>query len=196
MATSPRRTLLLVDGYNIIGTWSSLQQTRDRHGLESARRELVEVLINYTAHKGYETKVVFDSHYQRTPSNQEQYTPALSVYYTAFAQSADTYIEKICATFYRQTPTRPSRLIVATSDRAQQLTILGYGAEWLSAQRLAREVETTARQISKKQRPRQRTSGRFLFNSLDAKARQRLAQWRHGIVPNSPELGMGKNCPK
>ena len=48
--------LLLVDGYNIIGSWSTLKATRDRHGLEQARHELVETLINYTVHKGYKTQ--------------------------------------------------------------------------------------------------------------------------------------------
>lgn len=88
------QALLLVDGYNIIGAWSYLKETRDRDGLESARRELVEVLINYTAHAGYTTQVVFDSHFQKTPGVQESHTSSLSVYFTAFAQTADTYIEK------------------------------------------------------------------------------------------------------
>lgn len=121
MAASPLQALLLVDGYNIIGAWSSLQKTRDRHGLETARRELVESLINYTTHQGFETKIVFDSQYQKTPSSQEKYTATLSVCYTAFAQTADTYIEKICASFYREISATLPRLIVATSDRAQRL---------------------------------------------------------------------------
>lgn len=187
MAASPPVALLLVDGYNIIGNWYSLMKIKERHGLEPARRELVEVLIGYTAHKGYETKIVFDSHYQKTPSCQERHSSNLSVHYTAFAQTADTYIEKLCATFYSQTASELSRLIVATSDRAQQLTVLGYGAEWMSAQRLASDVEVAGRQIKRRQQPQKRMQGRYLFHSLDAKARQRLAQWRQGIVPNSPE---------
>jgi uncharacterized protein len=180
MAAIPQ-ALLLVDGYNIIGAWSYLKQTRDRDGLESARRELVEVLINYTAHAGYTTQVVFDSHYQKTPGIQENYTSSLSVYYTAFAQTADTYIEKICASFKHRENLSTNRIIVATSDRAQRLTAVGYGAEWMSAQRLASEVDLSARQITKKHRPKKQAQGRFLFNSLDPQAQQRLAQWRRGI---------------
>jgi hypothetical protein len=181
MAAAAPQSLLLVDGYNIIGTWSFLQETRDRHGLEPARQALVEALINYTAHKGHETQIVFDSQYQRTPSSQEHYTPTLSVYYTAFAQTADTYIEKVCAAFSRQLSAPPSRLIVATSDRAQRLTVLGYGAEWMSAQRLASEVEQTKRDIRQKQRSRQQSQGRFLVNSLDAEAQKLFARWRQGL---------------
>jgi hypothetical protein len=180
MAAVTPLPLLLVDGYNIIGAWSYLQKTRDRDGLETARRELVEALINYTAHEELTTQIVFDSHYQKTPGSQEAFTATVSVYYTAFAQTADTYIEKICANFKRQDAAPNSRLIVATSDRAQRLTAIGYGAEWMSAQRLASEVETTSSRI-KKHRPKKQTQGRFLFNSLDPQAQQRLAQWRRGI---------------
>ena len=180
MASSPHRVLLLVDGYNIIGTWSCLKKTRDRHGLESARRELIEALINYTALQGYKTEIVFDAHYQKTPGTQEHHTPALSVYYTAFTQTADTYIEKICASFHRQQSFPCSRIIVATSDRAQRLTAIGYGAEWFSAQRLEAEVDLAARQVKRKHRPQKKSQGRFLFNSLDAKSQQLLAQWRQG----------------
>lgn len=181
MDVSSSQALLLVDGYNIIGAWSSLKKTRDRYGLELARQELVEALISYTTHQGFETQVVFDAQYQKTPSFQENYTPTLSVHYTAFAQTADTYIERFCASFRHQYALVPSRLIVATSDHAQKLTILGYGAEWMSAQRLASEVESSERQVKNKHRTKKQSQGRFLFNSLDAKVQQRLAQWRKGL---------------
>lgn len=71
----PRNPLLLIDGYNIIGNWTSLKRTRDRHGLESARQQLVEALVNYVAHSGYQAQVVFDSQYRKTPSSLENIPP-------------------------------------------------------------------------------------------------------------------------
>ena len=181
MPLSSCQALLLVDGYNIIGAWSSLKQNRDRYGLEAAREELIESLINYAAMVTYQTKVVFDAHYQNTPSHSQDYTPLVSAYYTSFAETADTYIEKFCAAFKRnQQEHNKSRIIVATSDRVQQLTVAGYGAEWLSAQRLARDIEIATRKMRQKKRPQKRSSGRFLLNSLDPIAQQRLQQWRQG----------------
>ncbi|GBF79786.1 NYN domain-containing protein [Aphanothece sacrum] len=170
--------LLLVDGYNIIGSWTCLKKTRDHHGLELARQELIEALINYTAHQGFHTQVVFDSQYQKTPSSLENHSPNLSIYFTAWTQTADTYIEKVCASFFRRIVPSPPRIIVATSDRDQRLTVVGYGAEWMSAQGLANDVELSTRQVKQKQRSNQRTPGRFLFNCLDSKSQERLAQWR------------------
>ena len=181
MHSSSSQALLLVDGYNIIGAWSSLKENRDRHGLESAREALIESLINYAAMAAYKTKVVFDAHYQNTPSCQEEYTSLVSVYYTAFAETADSYIEKFCAGFSNNKHKYDSsRLIVATSDRAQQLTVVGYGAEWLSAQRLQVDIELAIRKMRQKKRSHKKSSGRFLFNSLDPIAQKRLQQWRLG----------------
>ncbi len=172
MPPSSSPALLLVDGYNVIGAWTDLKRIKDRYGLEDARRELVESLINYTASIGYQTQIVFDAHYQNTPSYRENYNKQLSVYYTAFAETADTYIEKFCASFYRYQD-KSSRLLVATSDRAQSLVITGYGAEWLSSQKLLTEIEQSAFK-RKHKRPEKQSQGRFLFNSLDSKAQQRL----------------------
>jgi len=182
MPPSLPQAVLLVDGYNIVGAWSYLKKTRDADGLEAARWQLVEALINYTAFLGFKTQIVFDAQYQNTCGSQEAITQNLSVYYTDFGQTADTYIEKACASFrpyLRQS--QPLRLIVATSDRAQQLMVMGYGAEWMSAQQLSCEVESTAVRVRQQNKSRKHSSSRFLANSIDAKARQRLAELRMGF---------------
>ncbi len=194
MSRSSPQAVLLVDGYNIIGAWSYLKKTRDGTGLEASRWQLIEALINYTAFQGFQTQIVFDAQYQNTCSNQEHITQNLSVHYTDFGQTADTYIEKACASFQSYTSRvlpkavfsnklpycSQSRLIVATSDRTQQLMVMGYGAEWMSAQQLAGEVESTAIRV-RQHKPKKQSSGRFLANSIDAKARQRLANLRLGL---------------
>ncbi|TAF03779.1 MAG: NYN domain-containing protein [Nostocales cyanobacterium] len=175
-------SILLVDGYNIIGAWPCLKKTRDDAGLEAARGELVEAITNYSAFQGYETQIVFDAQYQNTPSNRESITDFLSVHYTDFGQTADTYIEKACAGLRHQVAQcLISRVIVATSDRAQQLMVQGYGAEWLSAQQLCGEVESTVCRMRHRYQSRKQSKSRFLANAIDAKARQKLAQLRMGL---------------
>jgi predicted RNA-binding protein with PIN domain len=181
MPRSLARSLLLVDGYNMIGIWADLKITRDQDGLEASRRELIELLVNYSAFEGLETKIVFDAQNRREPSYLEVVTKNLSVHYTEYGQTADTYIEKTCAKFYRKIENCDRRLIVATSDRAQQLVALGYGAEWMSAKNLAKAVERTTRRRRHKHTLKAPPAGRFLFQSLDAKAQERLAQMRMGL---------------
>ncbi len=176
------QAVLLVDGYNIIGAWPCLKKTRDTAGLEAARCELVESLTSYTAFQGYDTQIVFDAQYQNTCSNKEVITALLSVHYTEFGQTADTYIEKSCASLRLQiAKSLISRVIVATSDRVQRLMVQGYGAEWLSALQLCYDVEATVCRTRHNYQHRKQSKSRFLANSIDPKARQRLAELRMGM---------------
>lgn len=195
MPRSSPQAVLLIDGYNIIGSWTNLKRIRDTEGLEAARWALIEDSINYSAWQGFSTQIVFDAHYQNTCAHQETITENVSVYYTNFGETADTYIEKACATYrhyLRRIPQQTiksaklpdgfylSRLIVATSDRAQQLTVIGYGAEWVSASQLSYEITATIERARRNHKPQKQSNSRFLSNSLDPKARQRLAELRMG----------------
>jgi uncharacterized protein len=189
MAPKRQEVILLVDGYNIIGAWPELYpdhhddaplQQRSGADLEAARQKLIEQLINFSAFEGYETTIVFDAHSRDTPAYIEIITPNLSVYYTEFKETADTYIEKFCAGHQHQR-TLKTRILVATSDRAQQLTVGGFGAEWISALQLVGNVESSSRSSRDRRKSKGQNSGRFLFNSLDPKSQARLAAMRHGI---------------
>lgn len=181
MSRAHTQAILLVDGYNVIGAWSDLKALRDRDGLEPARWQLVEALANYSSFQAYETQIVFDAHSQNTPNNRETITPCLSVYYTNFGQTADSFIEITCAKFRNDLRKFNHRLIVATSDRAMQLTVVGYGAEWMSALQLVSDVESVSRRVSRKQKPAKKASSRFLAKSLDPLAQERLTQLRFGL---------------
>jgi len=183
MSTYVSQAVLLVDGYNIIGLWPRLREKRDRDELETARRELIEVLVNYSAVQDFEARLVFDAHYRDTPGVKEIITKNLSVHYTDFGQTADTYIEKSCASlrYELRSVKGKGRMIVATSDRAQQLTVVGYGAEWMSAEQLAADVEATARRSERQHKSRKQNSSRFLASSLDPESQQRLAKLRMGL---------------
>lgn len=171
---------LLVDGYNMIGAWPSLVQVKRQEGFDAARRELIEVLANYSARKGLDTHLVFDAHGVQSPSVQEIITEHLAVYYTAYGQTADTYIEKICAQLMHKSR-KNHRVIVATSDRVHQLTVVGYGAEWMSARQLESDIHHTHRQCQRR-RPQRRTppAGRSLLSGLDQDVQEKLMRLRFG----------------
>lgn len=186
MPASTPQAILLVDGYNVIGAWPSLARLRDQDGLEAARRALAETLLSYSASQDYDTQLVFDSQYRDTPASREVITQALCVCYTEPKQTADSYIEKLCADFRYDSRKFSQRIIVATSDRAQQLTVAGYGAEWISAQRLWVEVELMTEQTRRKQsslkKQERASSQRFLAHALDPIAQEKLAKLRLGQI--------------
>jgi len=165
-----------VDGYNIIGAWSALVELRHQHGFDAARQELVEILANYSARKGLDTQLVFDAYAVRSPHQQLVITPNLSVCYTAFGQTADSYIECLCAQL-RQRALPRSRVIVATSDYSHRLTVVGYGAEWMSAQQLHSDITSTHHQTNASPR----RSSHSLFDRVNSETRKKLTQLRLGL---------------
>lgn len=171
---------LLVDGYNVIGAWATLKRVRDLDGLELARYELIETLANYSALQGFETHLVFDAYTQATPGVEEIVTQHLATYYTNFGQTADTYIERLCAQ-HRGKAGCNERLIVATSDRAQQLTVMGYGAEWMSARQLEADVQASIQRLRQRQQNRPSPAKRSLIHALDKTAQEKLTRLRFGI---------------
>ncbi|MBC6453581.1 MAG: NYN domain-containing protein [Hormoscilla sp. SP5CHS1] len=175
------KAVVLVDGYNVIGAWTSLQKTLARHGLQAAREHLVEVLTNYSAWQGFETLLVFDAHYQNTPKTREVVMENLSVHYTEFGQTADSYIEITCAKFRDDVRKYRQRIIVVTSDQVQQVTVVGYGAECISATQLASEVASMTSRVGQHQLPAKKSSSRFMVKSLDPSTQARLAQLRMGL---------------
>jgi uncharacterized protein len=172
---------LLVDGYNVIGAWPSLQQARAEGGLETARYELVEALVNYSAFQGFQTHLVFDAYEQATPGVQEIVTQHLAVYFTEFGQTADSYIERVCAQSCSRVASIHQRLIVATSDRAQQLTVTGYGAEWMSASQLEHEVRSAVQGVRQRQKNRKKPASRSLMHALDPRVQDELTRLRFGL---------------
>lgn len=178
MKADQPQALLFIDGYNIVGAWNDLKKIRDRHGLEEARRRLVDHLTGFSAYNGYSTKIIFDAQYREGPSNEEIVTEFLSIHYTNQGETADTFIEKACANFRQDIRKFQQRLIVATSDRAQQLTVIGYGAEWMSASQLWQDVDFTNSHVRSRQKTKNKSSGRFLINSLDPEAQAKLDRLR------------------
>ncbi|MBE9078593.1 NYN domain-containing protein [Romeria aff. gracilis LEGE 07310] len=180
MARSPSSAILLVDGYNIVGAWPELVSLKAEKGYEAARQQLTEDLANYSAFKGFETWLVFDAYAQPTASSQEAVTPQLSVHYTHFGQTADSYIERACAQFRHDSRKFRQRLIVATSDRVHRQTVIGYGAEWMSATQLQRELMLAMGRVRRRQKSSKGRAGRLL-GSLDPEAQSRLRQLRMGL---------------
>lgn len=171
-AASP--TVLLVDGYNIIGAWPKLRQLMRRSNMDLARHQLVETLSSFVAFRGYRTTVIFDAYTHPTPAQQEFSASGIEIYYTHYGETADTAIERLCA----QLEWEACRVRVATSDRIQQMVVTGFGAEWLSAQQLWEEVKITAAQIRQSQTRGAPKPQRGIDRYLDATTLDRLHQWR------------------
>jgi predicted RNA-binding protein with PIN domain len=182
MANNPHPPVMLVDAYNIIGAWCSLKQWRDLGDFDAARSELTEIMASFSSYHGYQVTLVFDAYNLTTPAVTEKITKNLKLHFTDHKQTADTYIEKYCAQVHRHPLRHLKRTIVVTSDRLQQLTAKGFGAEWMSALTLKQEVELTFKSVRHGQKPHTQSVKRLLGSTLDADTQARLKKLRQDLT--------------
>ncbi|HLS59801.1 MAG TPA: NYN domain-containing protein [Virgibacillus sp.] len=135
---------LIVDGYNVIGSWDDLKELK-KADLGQARDRLVEYMADYQAYTGVRVIVIFDAQFvPGMESKQEAYK--IEVIYTKKNETADECIEKIVTTYKNAM----NQVYVATSDYMEQRITFGRGALRKSARELLVEVESIVREIDYK----------------------------------------------
>lgn len=132
---------ILVDGYNIIFDWKELKALADK-SLDLARNVLINRLANYRGFMGCELIVVFDAYKVKGSVREVENVSGISVIYTKEAETADTYIERTAHKLSKDHIVR-----VATSDRLEQVIILGGGAMRVSANEFRLEVEAAEKAV-------------------------------------------------
>lgn len=128
---------LLVDGYNIIFAWDDLAAIA-KEDMDLARSRLVNLMCNYRGLHRCEIILVFDAYRIKGNTGSVETVNNISVVYTKEAETADSYIERTTHELSKN-----YRVQVATSDRMEQLIIIGNGAMRISADALRKEVDRT-----------------------------------------------------
>ena len=173
-----KKQYLLVDGYNIIFAWEDLNELA-KTNIDAARDKLMDILCNYQGFKKCELILVFDAYkIEGHPVEVIDYHN-IHVVYTKEAETADQYIEKLVHEIGRK-----YEVTVATSDRLEQMIILGEGAKRLSAKDLEQEVLLVNEQIRKEHLQKQQTGKNYLFDQLD----EEMAQYMEDIRLGKKEL--------
>ncbi len=130
----PEEECLLVDGYNIIFAWDELKELANVN-LDGARAKLQDILCNYQGYKKCHLIVVFDAYKVKGNRGSIEKYGDIFVVYTKEAETADAYIEKTVKEMGKK-----YRVTVATSDRLEQMIVVGEGAHRLSARDFYGEV--------------------------------------------------------
>ena len=95
--------------------------------------------------------------------------------YTKEAETADQYIEKAVHEIGRK-----YQVTVATSDRLEQVIILGQGGTRMSARELREDMELVAGQIREETEKKQMRDKNYLFDGLDREAAEYIESVRLG----------------
>ena len=128
---------LLVDGYNIIFAWDDLAAIA-KEDMDLARSRLVNLMCNYRGLHRCKVILVFDAYRIKGNTGSVETVNNISVVYTKEAETADSYIERTTHELSKN-----YRVQVATSDRMEQLIIIGNGAMRISADAFRKEVDRT-----------------------------------------------------
>ncbi len=133
--TVKKKEYLLVDGYNVIFSWESLQE-QSKISMDLARNRLMDLLSEYRSMHDCTVILVFDAY--NVPRDIEDIYQYHNIYvvYTKQAETADTYIEK---TTYDMDKSYSVRVV--TSDGAEQVIVLGHGALRVSSREFEDEVK-------------------------------------------------------
>ena len=134
------REYLLVDGYNIIFSWDELNELA-KINIDSARGKLLDILCDYQGSRGIEVIAVFDAY--RVQGHRTEVTDYhnIHVVFTKEAETADQYIEK-----FAHENGRKYTVMVATSDRLEQIIIRGQGCGLYSARDFEEEIDRVKNQ--------------------------------------------------
>jgi len=139
---------LLVDGYNIIFAWDELKVLA-KENIDSARDALIEILGNYQGYRKCNVIAVFDAYKVKGGQRHFEKHGDVTVVFTQEAETADTYIERTTYELMGKGSQsgQKYRVRVATSDRLEQMIILGNNAMRVSAQDFKAEVEQVNEEI-------------------------------------------------
>ncbi|MCM3164485.1 NYN domain-containing protein [Metabacillus litoralis] len=165
--------ILLVDGYNIIGTWPELQNLK-KNDLAGARDLLIEKMAEYQAYTGYRVIIVFDAHMVKgIEKKQKNYR--VEVIFTRENETADERIEKLAISLSNI----KTQVHVATSDFTEQWAIFGQGALRKSARELLNEMTSIEGRIKHKVKKieENRPSSKI---AIPEDVLEKLEKWRRG----------------
>ncbi len=166
------KTILIVDGYNVIHGSDDLKRLSEIQ-LEEARVQLINDLNGYSGFKGWETILVFDAYQQQTLEKREELVGRIKVVFTEKNKTADSYIEKLVYSLPKVYSVR-----VVTSDFALQQMVMASGAERVPVRELIQDIEATLKNFRDDKKKSVQKQGVKLSDFLDAETLDQFNKMR------------------
>ena len=138
-----KQKYIIVDGYNIIFSWSDLAELA-RGDIDAARRKLCDELSSFAGFTKCRLVVVFDGWKQKGNPGERLKFHNIQVVYTTEGETADAYIESLAAEIGNNYAVR-----VASSDSLVQISSFRSGVLRMSARELMEEVEAARKDMGR-----------------------------------------------
>ena len=138
-----KQKYIIVDGYNIIFSWSDLAELA-RGDIDAARRRLCDELSSFAGFTKCRLLVVFDGWKQKGNPGEKSQFHNIQVVYTKEGETADAYIEALASEIGSNYAVR-----VASSDSLVQISSFRSGVLRMSARELMEEVEAARKEMGR-----------------------------------------------
>ena len=132
---APKRKAIIVDGYNIIFSWSDLAELA-KEDIEAARDKLCDILSNYAGFRKCYVVLVFDGWKVKGNPGEKIQHHNIQVVFTKEGETGDAYIESLVAQIGPNYAVR-----VASSDNLVQLSSFRTGVLRMSSRELLEEIQ-------------------------------------------------------
>ena len=136
-----KQKYIIVDGYNIIFSWSDLAELA-RGDIDAARRKLCDELSSFAGFTKCRLLVVFDGWKQKGNPGEKSQFHNIQVVFTKEGETADAYIEALAAEIGNNYAVR-----VASSDSLVQISSFRSGVLRMSARELMEEVANARKEM-------------------------------------------------
>jgi predicted RNA-binding protein with PIN domain len=133
---------VIVDGYNVIYAWERLTKIA-KVNLEEARKNLIDLLENYTAYTKTDVVLVFDAYLVKDGKGSNYEKDGLRVVFTKQDQTADTYIEIMMSELGPNYAIR-----VVTADRLLQNSAVLSGILRMTPKEFEDEITSVGNEIT------------------------------------------------
>ena len=163
---------LFVDGYNIINSWPNLKTVKE-YSYESSRLQLIGILQNYVAFKGYKMFIVFDAQFVKGSIQKKDRQGNLVVVFTKEGETADSYIERMINNIGRNI-----EVCVITSDSLEQQITFQRGATRMSSIEFYHEVISTQKKIEIEIEEKYLEKRNWLEERIDKNTLEKLEKMR------------------
>lgn len=165
--------IIFIDGYNVINSWKELRDV-NTGSMESSRKKLIDILLNYGTYNEYKIFLVFDGHLKhRSLENKEKINKLLTVVFTKEGETADSFIERNVNEIGRK-----SEVMVVTSDLLEQQLIFQRGAIRMSSIEFHHEVKKVEHSIKKESKNKDTQKKYTVMESIDSRVAKKLEEMR------------------
>ncbi len=164
--------IVFVDGYNVINSWPGLRETKE-YSLESSRKNLIDILQNYSVYKNCRVFLVFDAHLVNKNIGSKETYGNLVVVFTKEGETADSYIEKYINSIGRKT-----EVSVVTSDSLEQQVTFQRGATRMSAMEFYFEIQEMKKIIAAKVEKKHSQKRNLLEDIIEDEVLEKLEKIR------------------